>query len=264
MSLEQSEKKFIEALRAKTTYIYVKSSAYRDTLNHIRRAIMTWTFKVSKKYEDSKSLEDLVSYFEWSPVGLEASIIQKFDGKVYPENVWTNRETGEEMPCAYQTKSPNPEEAGKYLYEAINKIYKLKNQANKMYGTTKVVVIKNFQSLRNNAVDLSTLIDFQNEYPYFNFCFVILSPYPFSEIPPDIKSRCVSIDWDKLSESDIEEYMNKMTSTDDLFVEKKELVKKFIGKDMAAIESIACLSMVRGNRKITPEIVETIIKEYNF
>lgn len=264
MSLEQSEKRFIEALRAKTSYIYVKSGAYQDALNHIRKAVMTWAFKVNKKHDNNSNLlEELVSYFEWSPLGLEESSIQRFDEKVFPENVWTNRETKENMPFAYQLKQPNPKEYGKNLQEALNKIYEFRHKANKKYTATKIVVIKNFQSFKDNEINLSTLIDFKSDYPYFNFCFVILSPYSFSEIPADIKSRCIAIDWDDLSEQDIEEWMDKM-GREEMYVDKEKLVKQFLGKDTAAIESIACLSMVRGNRKITPEIVEEVIKEYNF
>jgi len=274
--------RLINLIRSKTKLIYIANNDEANTIESIRQSILSWTLKLAgsgKKIDPDKNLK----YSEWSIIkGMQTGSIQQFDEKLFPQNVWKNLLTNEEVNRVFQFKDGSENDPTTDILTALSR-FENEKVPDKKEEYTHVLVVKDMHNIiRNNPMLVRKIREIVlNSEPKNVYRHIIILG-AIKEIPVDLSNHADIIEWKLPDAEDIENYLRGLASF--TIVEKKrdvktdedkkkanveytpqefkEVINSFMGLPYCRIEEHCCQSYVEHGRRLDSKFLSKLKTEH--
>ena len=264
----------INLIRSKTRLIYVVNNDETNTIDFIRQSVLSWMLKL--KGNKKNDIDNYLKYAEWSIVkGLQYGSIQNFDEKQFPQNVWKNIITNENVNRLFQFKENSPDDNTWEIMAALNKFESEKTvDRNKEY--THIIVLKDIHNIiQNNPQLIRKIKEIVLNMEDKNIFRHIIILGAAKKIPLDLVNYADIIEWKLPDAEDIENFIQglanftivdktrtihndedkKKANSEYTAQEFKEIINSFQGLPYCRIEEHSCQSYVEHERRLNAKFL---------
>jgi hypothetical protein len=230
----------IKVLKSKAHVVYIKCNETAQALTAVRRAILSYDYRLKEKKNAS------IKAFEWSSAfGVSEYRDVTFDAKAFPRNRWLDTDESKTIRSAEFLTKPSIVAKEGFDVDVLKAINSQSLSKNEMYNF--YFVVPDLLALKSNPAYIDVLRKLEDMEVLNKNIFVtilILGSQEFSELPSDFLHTFYKLDWNRpKTNEEVKNFIYSLMSKSRL-EDIDEICKVLAHKEYKTIENILCYAMV--------------------